>query len=501
MPKSLKIAAIHLAVDYGHNSINRQNIVELACQAADNGASIVVAPEMSLTGYCFENRDAIAPFTEAVDGPSGKEFSRVSQEKKIYLIAAFAERVPETGIFYNAAFVWDPEGKLVCHYRKINAESRWACPGEPKQNNIFQTPWGKAGLLICSDSYHSLPTRVTALKGADIVFLPANWPPTHKFPENIWKFRALENGIYFVAVNRTGREETFDCTKSVSYIIRPDGEIISSASGPDSLILEAELPLDQNGKLAGSTSREKILKTRKPYIYHRLFATLLFFKNISGSLKLPDPRPIDTHFISSGDQNPVDFLENISNQLYPVTLTVLPLYPYTDSDLTRLENLSKIHNIMVLTATEETETRVHIAITKDGLKKYPYQEDTLQPLVFLGPLAIQLTRKENFLHPEVALSAAKYGADLLLAIEKELSPQDRFRTAMRTIDQLAAGIVSRTGSVVALIPEGHVPGRGAYAPAGSYFTYTLDARDLRNKSFQDRIDYETLFAGGGIKLV
>jgi predicted amidohydrolase len=499
MTSSLKVAVVHLSVIYGEPVKNRENILKLAGNAADMGAKIIVTPEMGLTGYRFDDREAIQNYVEPKDGPSAEAFAALAKEKGVYLVTAFGERDRKTGMFYNAAFAFNPDGKLVSHYRKINAESRWACPGDAVQDNVFDTPWGKAGILICSDSYHSLPSRVTALKGADLIILPANWPPTNNFPENIWKFRALENGVWFIACNRTGSEEKFNCVESISHVFSPLGQTIMGNKNPESAVMTADIPLNGDGKFAYGERRKKIISERKPQVYHRIYANLLFFRSITDTLELPKPASLDVHFFASGPRmNPVDFLEERLETLYIDTMVVLPLYPYSDQDVERLEKISKYQKVFIVTGKEdEAGKRIHIVMDQKETRFIPLLEDRFNNPIFVGPSVIYLTTMSEMLHPEPILCAAKKGADLALAIEKRMGPDDRFIVTLRPIDQIAAAFCAEDGAALGLIPEGHVTGRGAFAPAGSDFSYCLDTRILRDKHFQDRIDFETICAGGG----
>jgi predicted amidohydrolase len=495
MSDSLKIAIIHLSVIHKNPKENRENIARLAREAADKGARIILAPEMSLSGYIFEDREDVLPHLEPKDGPAAKLFGAVAKEKGVYLACGVGEIDYETDMLYNATFVFDPSGELILRYRKMNAESRWACPGTPQDENLFDTPWGKIGVLICSDTYHSLPSRIAALRGASLLLVPANWPPSNLFPENIWRFRAYENGLWLMVANRTGSDgDQFHCEKSVSYVMDPDGLVFSSVTDPNSAVLLAEIPLSE-GKIAKQERRKAILLSRKPRLYHRVHANLAFFKNLTQSFKLSAPGHIDLHFLSPGDKvNPADFALEKASSFFYENLVLLPLWDYDPSDLQKLERIARDIGLSFLSARENKDgERTTLLINKEGLKEFPMTPDRPEALITLGPLVIHPLRAEDLIHPELGLSAAKRGADLLLAFEKEMTPGDRFSVSMRPVDQLAAAVCAQNGSAIGLIPDGHVPGRGAFAPAPACLGYSLDTRELRDKHFQDRIDFEALF--------
>ncbi|MDR2349548.1 MAG: carbon-nitrogen hydrolase family protein [Deltaproteobacteria bacterium] len=498
MSDSVKLALLHLNVLYGENRKNRENILSLAAKAADGGAKIIVSPEMGLSGYRYRDREAIKHRVEPADGPSAKAFAAFAKERGVFLVTGFGERDRATGMFHNSAFAFSPEGKLVSRYRKINAESRWACPGNPEDDNVFDTPWGKAGILICSDSYHSLPVRVTALRGASLVLLPANWPPTNEFPGSIWRFRALENGVWFAACNRTGKEEMFDCEDSVSHVFSPEGESLLAHEGPDSACPTVDIPLDEKGRFAGNEIREGILSRRRPWVYHRIYANLIFFRSITDTLGLPSPRGVDVRFFAPGPgENPVRFLEERLDTLYVDTLVALPHYPHSEEDLDALKGISLERKVIIMTARMENDLKTYLVIDGKDIARHPRPEDGFVDPVFAGPLVTRFCDAEELRHPEPMICAAKKGADLVLAIEENITPSDRLAVAIRPIDQVAAAFCAQNGAALGLVPEGHVTGRGAAAGPRADFSYNLDTRILRDKHFQDRVDFKLLCAGGG----
>ena len=111
------------------------------------------------------------------------------------------------------------------------------------------------GLLICSDSYYALPARVTALKGAELIFVPANWPPGGLDPCALWRQRAKENGIYLVAVNRGGQDRQMDCRAARSCAAAPSGAALLDCACETTALMWARPPLDEHGRLAGLKRR------------------------------------------------------------------------------------------------------------------------------------------------------------------------------------------------------------------------------------------------------
>jgi predicted amidohydrolase len=498
--QTLKIALLHAEILHSRPRENRGAIVSMASEAADRGARILVAPEMCLSGYVFHDRSAISPFVETVEGPSAQIFSRLAKEKAVFFVAGFAENDPATGVYYNTAFAWGPDGKLAARYRKINAESRWACPGPAVQDNVFDTPWGKCGLLVCSDTYHSLPSRQAALRGARILLVPANWPPSGAFPENIWRFRAMENGLWLAAANRTGNEAGLDCRECGSYVYGPRGAQAASRTSTASILVECEIPLSPSGEAADAERREEILASRRPWLNHRIYANLSFFRDITEGFGLPLPGPAALHLLAPGKgASPLEFLEAGADKLAEGAVAVLPLRDeWTGEDLERLGRLAGDKGVTVFTGEDDGEDRVHVVVRPDGAERLPLPFDRPEPPVHLGPLAAEPVRAVDLIHPETAIAAAKRGVDILLAVEAGLGPDDLFCASMRTVDQAACAVCAPEGAGCWLIPEGHVPGTGRTVGEGEWLSCSVDSRLCRQKRFQDRMDFDLLFAGSNV---
>ena len=174
---SLKIALVHFNVAYKQPGQNLEKLKQLHREAAAQGAKLILNTELALSGYSFSSRADIRPFTQTLDGEDLQEMADLARELSVYIGFTFPERDPETDSFYNAVAVYSPEGKMILGYHKIYGEKRWARAGSPYQNNVFPTPWGRIGVAICADSYFGLIPRTLALKGVDLIWVPANWPP------------------------------------------------------------------------------------------------------------------------------------------------------------------------------------------------------------------------------------------------------------------------------------------------------------------------------------
>ena len=494
MPK-LNMALAHLDVKRGRPDENLAELLRLFNQAADQGARIVAGPEMSLSGYCFESREEIAPLVQTADGPAGAALAELARARQIYIVAAWAERDPATDIFYNSAFVFAPDGALVSRYRKVNAESRWACPGPAAQDNVFDTPWGRMGVLVCADSYHGLMPRVTALKGADLIFVPANWPSSGLAPGRIWRMRAMENGCYLATVNRTGQDESMDCRSGRSCLITPAGEMLLNQASDDTALMWAGLPLDERGRLAG-LRRDEIMSSRRPASYYRALGNFSGITDWTGFLKMPAPGLLDVHCLTpETGRDPLDCLEEHGGKFNPGSLVLLPRHQYSDQALDRLQALASSAKVSVLASRRMDGL---VCFWKGQEERHWQMPDEAGlhdgfPRIDFGPARIMIAPLKDMLHPELALSAAKWGCDLAACSEHSLNEDQAELAALRPIEQIALAVCAKNGAAISLIPQGHQPGRGARAAAGDHCSYVLDTIETRRKRFQDRIDFDCLF--------
>ncbi|GHU78039.1 hypothetical protein AGMMS49992_27650 [Clostridia bacterium] len=153
-----------------------------------------------------------------------------------YIVVSLNER--EGDLVYNTGFLFDRTGGIAGKYKKIQLPLIEAESGVTPGSDfpVFDTNFGKIGIMICWD--HGFPeiARILSEKGAEILFLPTLWYTEHQAPA-----RAVDNGVFIVV----------SCTrwsKVPCRIIAPTGDVIASVQGGDehdSGVCFAELDLDR----------------------------------------------------------------------------------------------------------------------------------------------------------------------------------------------------------------------------------------------------------------
>lgn len=219
-----RVAAIQFNPLLGEKARNIECLLALVEEAAQQDARLIVLPEMATTGYCWVSREEIAPYVEPIPGPTTERFQELAARYNCYIALGLPELDVTSGVYYNSLALVGPTG-LIGTYRKIHsyiAEPRWARDGD-QGFPIWETPLGRLSGAICMDAMYFESTRLAALHGADVILFPTNWLEEHS-PSSWWMARALENGVYIIAANRSDVERGAEFSGG-SCILDPDGSI------------------------------------------------------------------------------------------------------------------------------------------------------------------------------------------------------------------------------------------------------------------------------------
>ena len=210
MEKKIGIAGVQMDPKIMKKEENLERCIELIRTTAKEGAKLIVFPECALTGYCYSSLEEALPYAETIPGPSTDTLIEVCREFNVYVVVGLLEMDGDK--YYNAVAFMGAEG-LVGKYRKLHLPylgvDRFVNHGDLPLT-VYDTNVGRIGMGICYDVNFPEHSRVLAIKGADVVVLPANWPEGFEFiPKLIVPTRASENNIFYVAINRVGEERDF----------------------------------------------------------------------------------------------------------------------------------------------------------------------------------------------------------------------------------------------------------------------------------------------------
>ncbi|MCK0197161.1 amidohydrolase [Ancylobacter sp. 6x-1] len=259
------VAAVQFEPTLAEKERNVSRLLALVAEAADDGAELIVTPEMGTTGYCWFDRAEVAPYVETVPGPTTDRFAALAKEKGCHIVIGMPEVDAQTGLYYNAAVLIGPGGVIGTH-RKSHpyiSEPKWAANGDA--HRVFDTPVGRVALLICMDIHFIETARLCALQGADIICHISNWL-AERTPAPYWITRAFENSCYVIEANRWGLERTVQFSGG-SCVIGPDGSIEAVVDSGDG-IARAEIDLDKTR--AHRVLGEEVFAQRRPELYMEL---------------------------------------------------------------------------------------------------------------------------------------------------------------------------------------------------------------------------------------
>jgi predicted amidohydrolase len=239
-----KIAGVQMDCRFTDKAHNLAGIRARLREAATAGARLVVFPECILTGYGFESLDEARPFAEPIPGPASQAVAEDCKSLNVFAVFGLLER-DDQGRLFNACALVGPSG-VVGSYRKIHLPclgvDRFVTPGD-RPFAVHDLGGLRLGITICYDGSFPESARTLTLLGADLVVLPTNWPPPAvKTAQYLVPARALENHIYYLAVNRVGEERGFRFVGG-SRLAGCNGDLIIQA-GDTEQIITAEIDPD-----------------------------------------------------------------------------------------------------------------------------------------------------------------------------------------------------------------------------------------------------------------
>jgi predicted amidohydrolase len=174
----------------------------------------------------FTDRGTMKPVAQTAErvpgGPGSRLLARKARQYRCYISASIHEK--EGGLYYNTAALFDRRGRLAGKYRKVQISlgeaEKGITPG--RDFPVFETDFGKVGMLICWDNSFAEATRILALRGAEMVLLSIAGDGVPMHWETVCRARAMENVLHLVGSLGL---------RGPSWIMAPDGRILASTCG------------------------------------------------------------------------------------------------------------------------------------------------------------------------------------------------------------------------------------------------------------------------------
>ncbi|MBO0996612.1 nitrilase [Bacillus sp. SD075] len=333
-----KTAVIEFNPQLNQLDNNLDNLLEAVTEAAKNGAKLIVTPEMATTGYHYENRQSILPFTDTIPGKTTNRFEEVAKLYGTHIVIGMAEVDGEDGLCYNSAALVGPKG-YIGKYRKVHqwaTEDNWAHWGD-LGIPVYETSIGRIAIIICMDSTYFESARIVAVKGADILCFPTNSTGGSLSMLQAW---AEMNGLYVIGANRSNTETDYHMV-GASAVWSPLGRKIAetpyveeSQARDETVILYADI----DPELFENPAKKRMEK-RKPGLYSDLMLH-------------------DGPWENKTSINP---LEQISTENYEKRIsTALLQYEPVIGD--KKENLKKIKRLLADAAVKAKEQKSELSL-------------------------------------------------------------------------------------------------------------------------------------------
>ncbi len=239
---------------------NFQKSLAFMRDAARQGVDIICFPEVQLSPFFaqYEKID-VSRYVIVKNSRYISEMKSLCKETGIYACPNFY--IEENGKRYDMSLLIDDNGSIIGEQKMVHIaqceyfyEQDYYTPSE-EGFQVFDTKFGKIGIVVCFDRHYPESIRTEALRGAELVIIPtANTiaEPSELFQWEV-RVQAFQNSVNIAMCNRVGKEDKM-VFSGESVVCNYDGDIISVA-GLDEILLISEVDL--------SAALEK--RKKKPY--------------------------------------------------------------------------------------------------------------------------------------------------------------------------------------------------------------------------------------------
>ena len=240
--RTVKVAAVNFEPSGGHEPLDNCRMAEpFIAEAAQRGAQLVVLSEhftIQNLPSTWSDQPHVASAEAIPGGPISAFFGNLAKQHHLYIVVGMYER---DGLsIYNDAVLFSPAGEVAGKYRKVAPTmpemAKGIRPGV--EYPVFDTPFGRVGMMVCWDTHFPETARELAKHGAEIIAVPA-----YGFQTLLVQARAVENQVHIITSIYEDDGKSDPLTRwGISGIIDPEGKVVARAPSPHSVAV-AEIDL------------------------------------------------------------------------------------------------------------------------------------------------------------------------------------------------------------------------------------------------------------------
>ena len=213
--RTVRLATVHFVPRDAKTADDRRRAFEpLIAEAAQQRADLVVLPEVVTYGSGSTYLDVAEP----IPGPSTEYFGALAKKHGLHIVPGLVER--DGPLIYNVAVLIDPDGRIAGKYRKVclprSEIEAGVTPGHDYP--VFDTRFGKVGMMVCYDGFFPEVARELSNRGAEVIA----WPVMGCNPM-LGAARACENHVYVVSSTHTDAKQDW----MVSAVFGQDGKVLA----------------------------------------------------------------------------------------------------------------------------------------------------------------------------------------------------------------------------------------------------------------------------------
>ena len=264
----MRLALVQMP-NYGSVELNLNKSLQAIETASEQGAELVLFPEVQLTEFFpqYQGQD-VSKYAVSIDGEIMKKFCDICRENKISAVPNLY--LLENGKTYDASIFIDSNGVIKGIQKMVHVaqaeqfyEQDYYTPSD-EGFRVFDTEFGKIGIVVCFDRHYPESIRTETLQGADLILIPTvntKAEPSIMFE---WELRvqAFQNSVILAMCNRIGTEGNM-CFSGESIVVDAKGEVLAKADDTEQ-ILYVDIDMQQASKIRNAKPYTQL---RRPEFY------------------------------------------------------------------------------------------------------------------------------------------------------------------------------------------------------------------------------------------